>query len=70
MTTFTAGTRVRVTEEYAKSGYDSDGSLEATVGKVGEVRTDANPVDSDYVEVTFAFSDFTWLFFPDELEAV
>jgi hypothetical protein len=70
MNTFTAGQKVRVTEEYAKSNIDTDGSLEAVVGKVGIVRTDANPAESEYVTVQLPHTEWYWLFFPEELEAV
>jgi len=70
MNTFTAGQKVRVTEAYGNTVQFSDGSFEELHGAEGEVTQHL----VGYVEVRVGFpaspDEFTYLFLPDELEAV
>lgn len=69
MTTFEAGTRVRVTPRFAEGKTDTDGSYAAHVGKEGIVTETFTEPDA-FVRVDMPETDFPWLYLPEELEAV
>ena len=69
MTTFKAGTRVRITPEYAKDARSGDGSMEALVGTEGVARNRTHE-GSPYVPVLLDGEKTPWLFLSEELEAV
>jgi hypothetical protein len=70
MNTFTAGTKVRITEDYGNTIPNSDGSFSELHGVVGEVTQHL----VGYVEVALSYGDspakYLYLFLPEELEAV
>jgi hypothetical protein len=70
MNTFKEGQTVRVAEAYAKVEIGQSLGWKSVVGMLGTVKADANPAESEYVKVQLPHTEWSWLFFPEELEAV